>query len=201
MTDDPVPTNGPDLQFARRLLEQSLVRLTHGSRKLAALVGVLLGLAQIVPVSRLLGWTSFSQAGEVLKSLLFDLSGLAIAMLIVWAALPWVLNLIYRPLLERGTIMPVVIISGPEPMHQRFTGQSTQLFMMRNALGALEALIGGWLPPLAVNFRPAHRKGDIRTGMFYADEELMDPGHAYALIDTKNQLKCWLIRKKKEVMP
>lgn len=176
------------------------MRLTHGSRKLAALAGVLLSVAQIVPVSRLLGRIPDTQAGEVVMSLLFDLAGLAIVMLIVWAALPWVLNFIYRPLLERGTIMPVVIISGPAPMHQRFTGQSTQLSMVRNSLGTLEALIGGWLPPRAVNFRPAHREGDIRTGLFYADEELMDPGHAYAITDPKNQWKCWLIRRKKEVI-
>jgi hypothetical protein len=172
--------------------------LARGGRKLAALCGILLCISLIVPAFRHLRITSPQEISTIVFDLLYDFAGLIFVLLIVWTALPGVLRKIYAPLLNNGCVVRVAILNGPHPVSKRFTGQSTQPFMVRGALETVETLMGGWLPTRAVNFRRSDKKGGTHIGFLFSDETLTSPEAAYALFDPFAARRNWLIRYREE---
>lgn len=191
-------SEAPDDQRARQMLETALLRLTRGARKTTVLWGIFLGISQTVPALRYLHFASHRDSGAIVLDFFYDLAAVAFILFVVWIAMPWVLRKIYAPLLYHGQVVPVAILSGPQPLHQRFTGQSTQPFMIRGSLGALELLLGGWLPTRAVNFKMADKTGSVQTGFLYPDETLANQESGFALCDPHSSRRIWLIRRSQE---
>lgn len=193
----PSPADPPELDQAKEWLEHGLCRVIAGAQKVVIVMAIVLAISQIVPTIRYVisGLTSVS---DVLPGLVIDLCGVALIFLVVRCSLPKVLRTRYQPLLERGRVVPVKIQLAPHGLHHRFTGQSTQPFMIRGAVEGVEILFSGWLPTRPVNFRRVSGHQQLRTGFLYSDERLTWDDPAYAMVDPRNPKKIWLVRQPAE---
>jgi hypothetical protein len=59
-------------------------------------------------------------------------------------------------------------------------------------------LFGGWLPTRPVNFKRVSGDKKQHLAFFYADETLPWDDPAYALVDSHNPKKIWLVRRPPE---
>lgn len=185
----------PTQEAARLLLEQGVQRLTHGGRKLVLVLLVFFGISKIVVVLRHL---EFATTMDIVISIFTDVVEISVAYMVFHALLPILLRrVVYRPLLEQGTVVRAEILSGPQPFHQRFGGMATPPFMMRGAVSGFENLFGRWLPTRAVNYRVAGAQKTLFTGALYDDEVLICDDGAYALITPRRPLHAWLIRERR----
>ncbi|MCB9465362.1 MAG: hypothetical protein H6682_16875 [Candidatus Eisenbacteria bacterium] len=182
----------PSPETARLLLDQEVRRLTVGGRKVALVLMVLFAVSKIVFALRHL---AVARTMDIVTGLSADVIEVSLGYLAFHALLPLVLRrVVYRPLLEQGTVVRAEILSGPRPLHQGFGGIATQPFMIRGAASGLESLFGSWLPTLTVNYRVAGPQKSVFTGALYADEMPLRDDGAYALINPRRPLNAWLIR-------
>lgn len=200
MIAPPLPTEAPELDQAKQWLEQSLSRLINGALKTAVVSALLLAMSQVVPAVRYLS-NGLVGIRDVLWGLSCDLCGVAAVLLVVRWALPGLLRKNYQPLFEHGRLVPVAIQLGPHGLHQGFSGQSTQPYMVRGAVEGMEFLLGGWLPTRPVNFNCLTGQKRHHTAFLYPDEKLPGKDPAYALVDPRNPGKIWLARQPLEGSP
>ncbi len=184
----------PELDQAKSWLEHSLLRLISGAQKAVVTAAILLAVSQIIPPVRYV-FAGLTDVRSILPELIYDLCSVMLIFLVVRWSLPKVLRANYQVLLDRGRIVPVTIQLGPQPLYQRFTGQSTQPYMIRGAVEGMETLFGSWLPTCPANFRCKNGSHQLRTAFLYGDETLLWDDPAYALIDARNPKKIWLIRQ------
>ena len=190
-----------DQKTAQDLLESSLYRLVRGGQRVAAMTVLFFGIGQVFVALRYLNIAHAGGKKGILLEFGFDLLGLVVLLLIIWSMLPIVLRFIYRPLLEQGKLIRVAPLNSPHSIHQRFTGQSTQPFMIRGALEGFEKLVGNWIPTKAVNFRPIEESREQFTGFLFSDEILPDQDNMQALLVRGKKLHSWLVRYPSESRP
>jgi hypothetical protein len=126
---EPLP---PNQEAARPLLEQGVQRLTFGGRKVALVLLFFFAVSKIVVALRHLDVASTI---DIVISTFRDLVEVSLTYIVFRVLLPFLLRrVVYRPLLEQGTVVRAEILSGPQSFHQGFGGIATQPFMIRGAV-------------------------------------------------------------------
>lgn len=185
-----------DVTAAKALLSQSLPRLARGGNKLVLVLASLFVITEIFSMFRLAADAGFGRG--VFSGMMMTLIEVAIVVVIIRVSLLHVLqNFIYRPLFDRGELQEVRLAGTRQPVREGSGFYGAYNYTSHGGMVIFETVFGPFIPTRKLGYKLQPDENIYRLAFFYADEApvITSKGRGLVLVDSKNKMKQWLVRK------
>lgn len=186
-----------DITAAKELLGQSLPRLAHGANKLVLIIASLFVIAEMISMFRLAANVGFGQG--VFSGTMIAIIKVALVVVVIRFSLLQVLhNFTYKSLFDRGELQEVQIAGTQQPVSEGFGSYGRYNYIIHGGMVIFETLFGSFIPTQKRVYKIHPEENVNGIAFFYADEipVMTNEGKGLVLIDSKNKMKQWLVRKR-----